>query len=81
MNCRRGLTTTDSHNGEIVSDLADLRACETEAKMTDEERFSLLVSVMGTNTWILKRDPRIPEGTLMSRVMYQESFVWAFHPF
>ena len=57
---------TDTQNGETVSDLADLRACETEAKMTDEERFSLLVSVMGTNTWILERDPRIPEGTLMS---------------
>ena len=28
---------------------ADVRAREVEAQMTDEERFSLLVSVMGTN--------------------------------
>ena len=28
---------------------ADRRARETEQQMTDEERFSLLVSVMGTN--------------------------------
>ena len=34
--------------------------------MTDEERFSLLVSVMGPNTWIRERDQRIPEGTPMS---------------
>jgi beta-glucosidase len=34
--------------------------------MTDDERFSLLVSVMGTNHVVLERDARIPEGTLMS---------------
>jgi beta-glucosidase len=28
---------------------ADERAAETEAQLTDDERFSLLVSVMGTN--------------------------------
>jgi beta-glucosidase len=34
--------------------------------MTDEERFSLLVSVMGTNDVVTERDERIPEGTPMS---------------
>jgi beta-glucosidase len=45
---------------------ADARARETEAQMTDDERFSLLVSVMGTNLVIVDRDERIPEGTPMS---------------
>ena len=45
---------------------ADARARETEAQMTDDERFSLLVSVMGTNLVIERRDDRIPEGTPMS---------------
>ena len=47
-------------------DEADRRARETEAQMTDDERFGLLVSVMGTNTAIATRDERIPEGTPMS---------------
>ena len=34
--------------------------------MTDEERFSLLVSVMGTNDVVRDRDERIPEGVPMS---------------
>jgi beta-glucosidase len=34
--------------------------------MTDEERFSLLVSVMGTNSVSPVRDKRIPEGVPMS---------------
>jgi beta-glucosidase len=45
---------------------ADERARETEAQMTDEERFSLLVSVMGTNNVVVDRDERIPEGVPMS---------------
>lgn len=45
---------------------ADARALETEQKMTDEERFSLLVSVMGTNPLLPVRDKRIPEGVPMS---------------
>jgi beta-glucosidase len=44
----------------------DERARETEAQMTDEERFSLLVSVMGTNDVVVDRDERIPEGVPMS---------------
>jgi beta-glucosidase len=57
---------TDTPKRETISHLADVRARDTEAQMTDEERFSLLVSVMGTNTWIRERDPRIPDGTPMS---------------
>ena len=34
--------------------------------MTDEERFSLLVSVMGTNDVVRDRDERIPDGVPMS---------------
>jgi beta-glucosidase len=45
---------------------ADERARETEAQMTDEERFSLLVSVMGTNDVVRERDERIPEDVPMS---------------
>ena len=45
---------------------ADERARDIEQQMTDDERFSLLVSVMGTNDVVLERDARIPEGTSMS---------------
>ena len=45
---------------------ADERARETEAQMTDEERFSLLVSFMGTNDVVGDRDERIPEDVPMS---------------
>jgi beta-glucosidase len=44
----------------------DERARETEPRMTDEERFSLLVSMMGTNDVVRERDARIPEGVPMS---------------
>ncbi len=45
---------------------ADQRARATEEQMTDDERFSLLVSVMGVSDLIAERDERIPEGTPMS---------------
>ena len=45
---------------------ADERARDVEQQMTDDERFSLLVSVMGTNHVVVERDARIPEGTSMS---------------
>ena len=45
---------------------ADVRAWETEQQMTDEERFSLLVSVMGTNPVLPVRDERIPADAPMS---------------
>jgi beta-glucosidase len=38
----------------------DTRAREVEAQMTDEERFSLLVSIMGANKLFPVRDARIP---------------------
>jgi hypothetical protein len=38
----------------------DERARETEAKMTDDERFSLIISLLGPAT-LVQRDPRIPE--------------------
>ncbi|HYY78836.1 MAG TPA: beta-glucosidase [Actinomycetes bacterium] len=44
----------------------DGRARATEEQMTDEERFSLLVSVMGTTPVLPVRDERIPEGVPMS---------------
>ncbi|HWT82599.1 MAG TPA: glycoside hydrolase family 3 N-terminal domain-containing protein, partial [Candidatus Methylomirabilis sp.] len=44
----------------------EMRAREVESQMTDEERFSMLVSVMGTNDVVTERDERIPEGTPMS---------------
>jgi beta-glucosidase len=45
---------------------ADERAHETEAQMTDEERFSLIVSVMGANAVVPARDERIPPDVPMS---------------
>ncbi|MDJ0354215.1 beta-glucosidase [Pseudarthrobacter sp. PH31-O2] len=42
------------------------RAREAEAQLTDDERFSLLISVMGTNAVLTEKDPRIPDGVPMS---------------
>lgn len=42
------------------------RARETEERMTDDERFSLLVSVMGANAMNPVRDDRIPDDVPMS---------------
>ena len=53
-------------DAQQTESLADAKARDTEAQMTDDERFSLLVSVMGTNTWIRDHDPRIPDGVPMS---------------
>jgi beta-glucosidase len=50
----------------VTPEDADARARATEEQMTDDERFSLLVSVMGTNTTITVRDPRIPPSVPMS---------------
>ncbi len=44
----------------------DERAREVEARMTDDERFSLLVGVMGAGEMWTLRDERIPPGTPMS---------------
>jgi beta-glucosidase len=45
---------------------ADARARETEARLTDDERLSLLVSVMGTSPAVAERDARIPDDVPMS---------------
>jgi beta-glucosidase len=46
---------------------ADARAREVEEQMTDDERFALIIGIMGELPALgLKRDPRIPEGTKMS---------------
>ncbi|HEX8032293.1 MAG TPA: beta-glucosidase [Ktedonobacterales bacterium] len=59
---------TDVHVAGAVAPEApaDARAREIEQQMTDEERFSLLVSVMGTNSVVPVRDERIPQGVPMS---------------
>ncbi len=44
----------------------DKRAHETEQKMTDDERFSMLISIMGQHVNLPVRDKRIPEGIPMS---------------
>lgn len=44
----------------------DERATITERQMTDEERFSLLISVMGVSPSFPVRDKRIPQGVAMS---------------
>src|SRR5262245_44182949 len=58
--------TTSTTDDPTPGSGADERAREVEAQMTDDERFSLLVSVMGTNDVVTERDERIPEGTPMS---------------
>ncbi|WP_197517080.1 MULTISPECIES: beta-glucosidase [unclassified Mycobacterium] len=44
----------------------DARARDVESQMTDDERFSLLVGVMGASELFPRRDDRIPAGVPMS---------------
>src|SRR5262245_126044 len=44
----------------------DARAQATEQQMTDDERFSLLKSIMGPHDTLRERDPRLPQGLAMS---------------
>lgn len=44
----------------------DARAREIESQMTDDERFALLVGVMGAGDWWPLRDERIPPDVSMS---------------
>ncbi len=44
---------------------ADVRAREVEAQMTDDERFSLIVGVMGAGEFWPRRDERIPPDVPM----------------
>ena len=43
----------------------DLRAAEIESQMTDDERFSFIVGVMGASEMWPLRDERIPPGVPM----------------
>jgi beta-glucosidase len=61
--CRNYTTTLPV---EVISSSPDERALETEQKMTDDERFAMLFSLMGVNGVIQVRDPRIPAGVPMS---------------
>src|SRR5262249_23030427 len=45
---------------------ADARASTTEQPMTDDERCSLLMSIMGVHDTLRERDPRLPQGVTMS---------------
>ena len=65
---RRGVQRprADPEGRQSVNPEAMERAREVEAQLTDEERFSLLISVMGTNATLTEKDPRIPEGVPMS---------------
>jgi beta-glucosidase len=56
----------DTQSSGTTETAAETKAREVEQQMTDEERFSLLVSVMGVNDVVTVRDDRIPEGTPMS---------------
>jgi beta-glucosidase len=51
--------------GELDTD-PDVRAREIESLMTDDERFSLLVGMMGAGEMWSLRDERIPQGVPMS---------------
>lgn len=58
--------------GNAMTDIAravedhDARAAEVESRMTDDERFSLLIGVMGALAMNPRRDPRIPDDVAMS---------------
>jgi beta-glucosidase len=59
--------TLKTRRGMARETPADVRAREVEAQMTDDERFSLIIGVMGQIAHFNPvRDERIPEGTLMS---------------
>ena len=60
----RGSVMTEPTTATQVSS-ADERARAVEEQMTDEERFSLIISVIGA-TRLTARDRRIPEGVAMS---------------
>jgi beta-glucosidase len=53
-------------DSDVDSDSATLRARATERSMTDDERFALLVCVMGAGELWPLRDERIPPGVPMS---------------
>lgn len=44
-----------------TTDHARQRALATEARMSDDERFAMIVSVLGPNLLLKERDPRMPD--------------------
>jgi beta-glucosidase len=54
-----GMATTAAANAQAQDAMPDERARGTEQKMTDDERFSLIISMLGPAS-IVPRDPRIP---------------------
>jgi beta-glucosidase len=64
---RPAFAQTTSPKSKSAELSPDERARETEQKMTDDERFSLIISLIGAVPSIgVTRDKRIPEGTAMS---------------
>jgi beta-glucosidase len=61
-----GASTINSAPTAAQEASPDDRARITEQQMTDDERFSLLVSVMGRNTFNPLRDKRIPDEVPLS---------------
>lgn len=57
---------SDRGGGGLSSTDPEVRAREVEAQLTDDERFSLLVGVMGAGDLWPLRDARIPPGVPMS---------------
>ena len=52
---------------DAQEDVAGVRATEIEAQMTDDERFALIISLIGAVPSIgVPRDARIPDGVNMS---------------
>jgi beta-glucosidase len=59
--------TTESEARSTQETRADERAREVEEQLTDDERFSLIVGIMGQLfPFAPERDERIPDGTKMS---------------
>jgi beta-glucosidase len=59
------MRTNAANQAGSASDV-DRRARETESRMTDDERFLLILGVFGQHRLSPVRDERIPEGTTMS---------------
>jgi len=55
-----------THDAEATGASPEERARATEAQMTDDERFLLILGVFGQHRLSPVRDERIPEGTTMS---------------
>jgi beta-glucosidase len=54
-----GVAATSTTDAQGQDTTHDERARETEQRMTDDERFSLIISLLGPAS-LVPRDPRIP---------------------